>query len=146
VTSIDTNLLLYSYCEASPHHARANAFLASLSEQEDVGLSEFVLSEFYLHLRNPAVLDKPLSPAEAVAVIQSYRKHPRWQVIGFPPRSRDIHSALWQQAATANFSRRRIYDVRTALCLRAFGVTKFATANVKDFEGLGFAKVWNPVA
>ncbi len=35
---------------------------------------------------------------------------------------------------------------RTALALQAFGVTEFATANIKDFEGLGFAKVWNPIA
>jgi len=34
----------------------------------------------------------------------------------------------------------------TALALQAFGVTEFATANIKDFEGLGFAKVWNPIA
>lgn len=26
------------------------------------------------------------------------------------------------------------------------GVTEFATANVKDFEALGFQKVWNPLA
>jgi hypothetical protein len=25
-------------------------------------------------------------------------------------------------------------------------VTEFATVNVKDFEGLGFRKVWNPLA
>jgi hypothetical protein len=24
-------------------------------------------------------------------------------------------------------------------------VTEFATVNVKDFEGLGFRKVWNPL-
>ena len=27
----------------------------------------------------------------------------------------------------------------------AQGVTEFATMNVKDFEGLGFRKVWNPL-
>lgn len=143
--SIDTNILLYSYCEAAPHHAAAKAFLISLAPRDDVALSEFVLTEFYLHLRNPAVLDKPHTPAEAVAVIQSYRKHPRWRVLGFPPRSRDIHAALWKAAAARDFARRRIYDLRTALCLQAFGVTEFATVNVKDFEGTGFAKVWNPV-
>ena len=74
-----------------------------------------------------------------------YRQHPRWRVLGFPPRSRDIHAALWKAAATPNFARRRIYDLRIALCLQSFGVTEFATANVKDFEGLGFAKIWNPV-
>ena len=143
--SFDTNLLLFSYCEASPYHAAANAFLTSLATREDVALSEFVLSEFYLHLRNPVALTRPLDAEEAVAVIQSYRKHPRWRLVGFPPRSRDLHSALWKQAAIHNFARRRIYDVRTALCLQAFGIKEFATANVKDFEGLGFSKVWNPL-
>jgi predicted nucleic acid-binding protein len=113
--------------------------------RDDVALSEFVLSEFYLHLRNPAVLEVPLSPAEAVAVIQRYRQHPRWRVLGFPPRSRDLHAALWNAAARRDFPRRRIYDLRTALCLQAFGITDFATANVKDFEDLGFARVWNPL-
>ncbi len=144
--SVDANLLLYSYSEASPHHAKAKEFLVSLSTRDDVALSEFILTEVYLHLRNPAVLQKPLKPEEAVAVIENYRRHPRWRVLGFPPRSRDIHAALWSAAATPNFARRRIYDLRFALCLQAFGVTEFATANVKDFEGVGFAKVWNPVS
>jgi len=146
MTSIDANLLLYSYCEASPDHAAAKAFVASLAPRDDVALSEFVLSELYLHLRNPAVLEKPLNPADAVAVVQSYRQHPRWRVLGFPPRSRDIHAALWEAAGTRDFPRRRIYDLRTALCLQAFGVTDFATANVKDFLTTGFARVWNPLA
>ena len=145
MTSIDANILLYSYCEASLHHVKAQAFLTTLSQRDDVALSEFVLSEVYLHLWNPAVLDKPLSPTEAVAVIQSYREHPRWRVIGFPPRSRDIHAALLKGAATPHFDRRRIYDLRTALCLQAFGITEFATANVKDFADTGFTKVWNPL-
>ena len=143
--SIDANILLYSYCAASPHHAASKAFLESLAQRDDVALSEFVLSEVYLHLRNPAVLEAPLSPAEAVAVIQGYRQHPRWRVLGFPPRSRDLHTALWKAAAAADFPRRRIYDLRIALCLQAFGVTDFATANVKHFEEAGFARVWSPL-
>ena len=145
MTSVDANILLYSYCEASPHHASAQAFLASLAARDDVALSEFVLSEVYLHLRNPAVLDQPLGPAEAVAVIQRYRQHPRWRALGFPPRSRAVHAALWHAAATRDFARRRIYDLRTALCLQAFGVTDFATVNVKDFARTGFTRVWNPL-
>jgi len=144
--SIDANILLYSYSEGSPHHPAAKAFLESLSRREDVALSEFILSEVYLHLRNPAVLDAPLGPAEAVAVIQSYRRHPHWRLLGFTPRSRDLHATLWKAAAAPDFARRRIYDLRTALCLQAFGVTDFATANVKDFEDTGFSRVWNPVA
>jgi uncharacterized protein len=146
MTSIDANPLLVSYGESAPQHTAARAFIESLASREDVALSEFVLSEVYLHLRNPAVFAEPLSPAEAVAVIQSYRQHPCWRVLGFPPRSRDLHARLWSQAATPGFARRRIYDLRTALCLQAFGVTEFATANVKDFQDTGFARVWNPIA
>ena len=144
--SIDTNLLLYCYSEAAPQHDAARQFIESLSVREDVALSEFILTEFCLLLRNPAVLAKPLTAPEAVAVIQSYRQHPRWQVLGFPPLSRELHTNLWQRAAAPGIARRRIYDTRTALALRAFGVTEFATANVKDFKGFGFVKLWNPIA
>ena len=144
--SVDANLLLYSYSEAAPQHDAARRFIASISAREDVALSEFVLTEFYLLLRNPAVLAHPLLAPEAVGVIQSYRQHPRWQVVGFPPASRELHGDLWQRAAEPAFARRRIYDTRTALSLRAFGVTDFATANEKDFQGFGFGKVWNPMA
>lgn len=144
--SVDANLLLYSYSEASPHHAAARQFIESLSAREDVALSEFILTELYLLLRNPAVLVHPLTASEAVAVIQAYRQHPRWKIAGFPPTSRELHTDLWQRAAEPRFARRRIYDTRTALSLRAFGVTEFATANGKDFEGFGFAKVWNPIS
>jgi hypothetical protein len=30
--------------------------------------------------------------------------------------------------------------------MTAHGVTELATLNVKDFEWLGFRKVWNPIA
>ena len=144
--SIDTNLLLYCYSETSPQHAAAKAFVAETSGRNDVALSEFVLTEFYLLLRNPAVLEKPLSATQAVTVVQSYRQHPRWKTLGFPPTSREIHAELWRHAAKPSFARRRIYDTRTALSLRAFGVTDFATANPKDFQAYGFTKVWNPLA
>ncbi len=144
--SIDANILLYSYAADSPFHAAARSFLESLSDREDVALSEFILTEFYLLLRNPAVLRNPLAAPDAAAVIGSYRKHPRWKTLGFPPRSRKLHDKLWKQAAARDFARRRIYDIRTALTLTAFGVTDFATLNLKDFQDCGFKKVWNPLA
>jgi predicted nucleic acid-binding protein len=144
--SIDANILLYSYAADSPFHHAARNFVESLSDRQDVALSEFILTEFYLLLRNPAVLQNPLDAADAAAVIGSYRKHPRWKTLGFPPRSRELHDQLWRQAATRDFARRRIYDTRTALSLTAFGVTDFATLNLKDFQDCGFEKVWNPLA
>jgi len=52
---------------------------------------------------------------------------------------------VWQAAGKKGFARRRIFDVRLGETLRHHGVTQFATANVKDFETLGFEKVWNPL-
>jgi predicted nucleic acid-binding protein len=34
---------------------------------------------------------------------------------------------------------------RLALTLRHHGVTEFATANPRDFQGFGFTRVWNPL-
>lgn len=143
--AIDANILLYAYAEAAPENPAAQKFLAEHATNRDVAISEFTLSELYLLLRNPAVLEKPLSAAKAVKVIQAYRNHPAWRIPGFPPGSRQLHDNLWSIASRPQFPRRRLYDVRTALSLLAFGVTDFATANVKDFQGLGFKRLWNPI-
>jgi hypothetical protein len=66
--------------------------------------------------------------------------------IGFPTERRPLHDALWQRARATTFAFRKLYDTRSALTLTAQGVTEFATVSVKDFEGLGFRKVWNPLS
>lgn len=143
--SIDSNLLLYAINTASPFHTRARQFLEDLASQNNVGLSELVLVEFYTLLRNPVVLTAPLPAADAAAVIQAYRQHPHWALFGYATDSRALHEELWRLAAQPDFSRRRIYDARIALTLRRHGITDFATANVRDFKGLGFDRVWNPL-
>ena len=143
--SVDTNILLHGLNEDSPQHAAAHAWLVSISGDEGVAISEFILAELYGLLRNPAVLRHPLTAAEAVDVIQTYRTHPRWRLIGFPMESRQTHNRLWDAARGQNFGFRRLYDVRAALTMTSQGVQEFATANVKDFEGFGFEKVWNPL-
>jgi len=143
--AIDANILLYAYVQAAPEHSRANAFLKTLSTADEVVVSEFTLAEFYLLLRNPTVLEKPLSAKAATQVIQVYRNHPHWRIPGFPPSSRSVHDQLWSFAQSPQFARRRLFDVRTALVLIACGVDEFATANVKDFQDLGFKRVRNPL-
>ena len=143
--SIDANLLLYAFNTASPWHDSAHAWLTSIQGDEDVAISELILAELYGLLRNPAVLKHPLPADEAVEVIQTYRRHPRWRLIGFPIESRPLHDTLWQKARSKDFAFRKLYDTRSALTMTSQGVTQFATANVKDFQGLGFRKVWNPL-
>lgn len=144
--SVDTNILFHAFNADSPRHAGAFRWLSSMQHEEDVAISELILAELYGLLRNPAVLTRPLAAADAVDVIRVYRSHPRWRLIGFPAESRTLHDALWEKARARSFAFRRLYDVRSALTLTAQGVTRFATVNVKDFAGLGFAHVWNPIA
>lgn len=144
--SVDTNILFHGFNADSPAHEAARAWLGSIARSDEVAISEFVLAEFYGLLRNPSVIDKPLSAPEAVDVVQAYRTHPCWRLIGFPLESRPLHDALWKRSRSRDFAFRRIYDARSALTMVAQGVTEFATANVKDFQGLGFRRVWNPLA
>ncbi len=143
--SMDTNILLYAYNEASPWHDAAYAWMSSIQQNEDVAISEFILAEFYGLLRNPSVLKHPLTAEQAVEVVQTYRNHPRWRLIGFSTESRSLHDTLWKKATAKTFAFRRLYDTRSALTLIAQGVTEFATVNVKDFEGVGFRRVWSPL-
>jgi predicted nucleic acid-binding protein len=145
VISLDTNILLPAVDPRNPDHIRAVAFAESLQTRDDVAVSEFILLELYGLLRNPTVLTRPLSAAAAADVCGAFRCHPHWQLIGFPPDSRAFHETLWPLLRTSDFARRRAYDWRAALAMLRHGVTEFATVNVKDFEGFGFAKVWNPL-
>lgn len=142
--SIDTNILFYACNSDSPPHKASYEWLESIKNHEDVAISEFILAEFYCLLRNPSVLKRPLPADEAVAVIQSYRHHPTWRIVGFPQESWDLHSHLWQYAKHPDFAFRKLYDARTALTLLHHGVTEFATRNIKDFQGFDFQKVWDP--
>ncbi len=124
----------------------AAAFLEELQDREDVAISEFILLELYGLLRNSVVFRRPLSAARAATICEEFRRHPRWQVIGFPPDSRRFYDAFWPRLRKESFARRRADDWRTALSLIEQGVTDFATVNSKDFVGFGFARVWNPLA
>lgn len=138
---IDTNILAYARLARSPWHGKAKSFLAEVADDSQVVISEQVLVELYLLLRNEKIISPPLSAEAAVRECSLFRSHPRWQLVD----SADVMDQVWPLAAARNFPRRKIFDVRLAKSLQSHGVTRFATANVKDFENLGFEKVLNPL-
>ena len=145
--SIDTNILFHAFNADSPWNRQAYAWLAEQGTSEQVAISEFVLAELYRLVRNPVTAGEgALSADAAIRLIDSYRRHPRWMLVGFPPLSRPLHDRPWSEAAKPGFAYRRLYDVRTAFTLLDHGITEFATLNVRDFDGLGFARVWNPLS
>lgn len=138
---IDTNILIYARVKSSSWHTPAVEFLESLRDRQDVAIAELMLVEFYLALRNPVILDPPLSPSAAVAECSLFRNHPHWALI----ENAEVMGEVWSQARKPDFARRRIMDVRLAKTMIAHGVTELATANLRDFQDLGFDRVWNPL-
>lgn len=140
--SFDTNLAVHAANRASPLHEAAFEFMSSLGKRRDVAVCELMLVELYLKLRNERIFPKPLAAAQAVAVCQAYRNNTGWMLVDAAP----IMDETWRLAAGRTFAFRRIIDVRLALTLIHHGVKELATTNVKDFHGLGFERVWNPLS
>jgi len=143
--SCDTNVLFAVLDSDSVHHATAITFLNDMRNSEQFGLCELVLIELYGLLRNPIVSKRPQNAADAARVIQKLRSHPCWLLLDYPGPKSDVMNRLWELTAKTDFPYRRVYDARLALTLRHHGVTEFATCNVKDFQGFGFKRVWNPL-
>ncbi len=145
MTSCDTNILFIAIEASRPGHARARAFLEANQENPDFAMCELVLLELYVVLRNPATAQTALDGRSAASLVQALRTNPRWDVLDYPGPAAGLMDELWRLAAKPDFARRRVFDARLALTLRHHGVTEFATTNVKDFEGFGFTRVWNPL-
>ncbi len=141
--SIGTNVLLYSLNPASVWHGKAVTFLQGCLNNPvmQVVLTDYVLVKLYVLLRNPAVMSQPLSAKAARDLVAAYWDIPTIMRI----EHANVMDEVWKLAGAKDFARRRIFDARLAVTLRQSGVTHFATANVKDFQGWGFQKVWNQV-
>jgi toxin-antitoxin system PIN domain toxin len=141
--SADTNLFVHAANRDSDLCERAIAFFESHATNSDFVISELVLVELYMCLRNPAILQKPLSAASAVAYCEAIRCNPHWQITDYAP---DVQARLWTVAKQKNFAFRRIIDARLALTLQFHGVREFATINLRDFRQFDFDKLWNPLS
>lgn len=139
--SIDTNVLLYGVNRDCPEHGAARAFLEGCAARRDVAIAELVLVELYVLLRNPAVVRRPLEAEEAASLCQTFRRHPRWALVD----TAMVMDRVWVAASRPGAARRRIFDARLAHTLLDSGVREFATRNTRDFEGFGFARVFDPL-
>jgi toxin-antitoxin system PIN domain toxin len=140
--SFDTNIAVHAANASSALHAPAYAFVAQLGARREVAVCELMLVELYLKLGNARIFAKPLSAAQAAGVCQQYRQNDGWMLIDAAP----VIDEVWRLAGTRGFAFHRIIDTRLALTLRHHGVTELATTNVRDFQGFGFDRVWDPLA
>ena len=139
--SFDTNLVVYAANSDVPEQPAAARFINSLASRKDVVVCELMLVEVYLKLRSPRILSCPMGAEAAGAFCMAMRSNPNWQIAESAP----VMAEVWALAGKRDFAFRRIIDARLALTLRHHRVTEFATSNIKDFDGFGFARVWNPI-
>lgn len=142
MTCVDTNILFHAIRAGSALHEGARRFLLEYKEDSEFVVAELILAELYQLIRNPVVMGRELSVKEAGECIGRFRANPHWKLVENAP----VMTEVWRQASLTGFARRRLFDLRLALTLRHHGVTRFATMNEKDFRGLGFERVWNPLA
>lgn len=142
--SCDTNILFAATNPDDSNHEAAYDFVLAHAEDSDFVVAEQTLVELYGLLRNPVILKRPLSSAEAVAAVRVYRGNPCWSVVDVPQDGR-VMREVWRRAAAPDFARRRIHDLRLAYTLKYNGVTDFFTRNVKDFADVGFLRLENPL-
>ena len=140
--SFDTNVAVHAANRSSARHEGALAFVRSLAERTDVVVADLMLVELYLKLRNEKIFSRPLSAGEATTVCLGYRSNPLWKLVENAP----VMDQVWAQVARRHFPFRQIIDLRLGLTLRHAGVKEFATTNTKDFQAIGFERVWDPMA
>ena len=139
--SCDTNILLYAVDETCPEYSVASEYLKGMISNDRFVISDLVLCELYVLLRNRHVVQSPLSAKGAAKICAHFRSNPRWQVLEC---STGVMEEVWRNSQTLSRAV-GIYDLRLGHTLRRHGVTEFATRNVRDFKNIGFKRLINPI-
>jgi len=94
VIVLDVNLLLYAYDAASPHHAKARAWIEeAFSGTAPVGLPWQTVSAFLRIMTNPRLPGQRFTLEEAVQVVDRWLEQPNVRVLA----PGDDHWPLFRQ-------------------------------------------------
>jgi uncharacterized protein len=142
--SLDTNVLFYATNKGCPEHDAARGLLERAgAESGEWILADQVLFEYYRLVRNPAVLARPLSAAQAAYRLHFFRVELGCLHCAYEPR---LFEELAAMLRAPSFPAGATFDAVLAVTLRGHGVDTFYTRNVRDFERFGWFEVVDPVA
>ncbi len=141
--SLDTNILLYSInCDCPEYNQCRQLVDKALAEKELWIVADQVWFELYRLLRNPVVLQKPLTASQAAETIYWYREKSGWLKCAWEPDMMNELKSRWEED---NFTARKSFDAVLAVTLKKHGVKDFYTRNNKDFDNFDFFTVINPL-
>jgi toxin-antitoxin system PIN domain toxin len=143
VNSIDTNLLLYAANEDCDEHGAATTLVRqALNRPADWIVADQVYFELYRLLRNPAVLERPLSASQAWESVDFYRHQSGWMHCCYET---SFMSEIIQLLKSEQLPPRRTFDLVLAITLKKHGVKRFYTRNVQDFASLDWFETIDPL-
>jgi predicted nucleic acid-binding protein len=141
--SLDTNILVYASNEDAPEYEKARQLIEALIESpQDWIVADQVLIETYRALRNPAVIQHPLSPGDASALLHFYREEAGCRRCCY---ELGMWRPLQKYLNSARFDPRKTFDALLAVTLLGNAVDTFYTRNTKDFKQFGFQTLINPI-
>ncbi len=99
---VDANVLIYAVNERSSHHEEARRWLdESLSSGETVAFSWVALLAFVRLVSHQGIFAQPLSPGDAIGVVQHWLAQPTATVIEPTARHLDVLAGLLADVGTA---------------------------------------------
>ena len=139
---LDANILLYAYDDRSPHHAATREWLEKLlSREETVGLPWLSAWAFVRIITNAAISERPLLPAQALAVLGKLRDHPHIVMVN-PGRHHARY--LLEEMLGAQIQGAQTNDAVLAALAREHGATLASTdVGFRRFPSLSWI---NPLA
>lgn len=140
--SLDTNLLIYAANEGCEEHVVARELAeALLAEPQEWMLSDQVLFEYYRALRNPLILERPLSAGQAAKQVRFLREEAGCLHCAY---SLDLWDSVSPHLSKESLRGIGVFDAILAVTLQANGITRFYTRNVSEFKRFGFFEVIDP--
>ena len=140
--SLDTNLLIYAANEGCKEHAVARELAESLlAEPLEWMLADQVLFEYYRALRNPYILERPLSAEQAANQVRFLREEAGCLHCAY---SLDLWDSIAPHLSRKSLRGIGVFDVILAVTLQANGITRFYTRNVSNFKHLELFEVIDP--
>ncbi len=141
--SLDTNILFYALNRDCAEHTACRSLIENaLSNSREWIVADQVWFELYRLLRNTKVVDNPLSAAQTADAVDWYRNKSGWLHCAWASDLMKDLETIWKKST---FPAGRTFDARLAIVLKANGVKKFYTRNVRDFEMFGWFEVVDPV-
>ncbi len=114
----------------------------ALKEPQEWIIADQVYMELYRLLRNPCVLEKPLSAQEAHEYIDFIRNRSGLLHCGYESEFFPIMQKFFTDSS---FPPTRTFDLQLAVTLKQNGVKTFYTRNCKDFEVFNWFIVKDPI-